>query len=432
MKKALIYLTFSLMVLMGILAYDIIKCDGNVILNPLLNVDRTYSSSATNNSADNTARKQKEITVTVPDIKNYPDMDVKEVETKESDLLDVVEVENVDDADRGYEFYFGFLSEKEKNVYRAMYNAFACIESGNVIPTCNDDEMNRVATAIKDDHPELFYLGELGYTHYTLGGQVQRSTLSVKYTDSDTIINTKRNMVESEAQAIINTIPAGADEYTKIKYVYDAVINMTEYDLNAPDNQTIVSVLVNKRSVCAGYTRTMQYILNKIGIPTTMVEGNSLISGEEHAWNLCKLSDGYYFIDATWGDASYTNSDSKEGAVRGVNYDYLLVTSEELLKTHSINSFVDIPVCTATANNYYVREGLYLTEFNYDYIKSIFDAGYANGAESVSFKCADSETYDEVVRQLIKGNLIFEMLNDSSKTVSYVNDPEQRTLCFWL
>jgi len=430
MKKALLYLTTSLLILMGLLAYDIVKCDGNVILNPLLNIDNTYTGQQTQDETTKNKRQEK-ITVTTPDIISYADVPVVE-ENSDEGLPEATEVASISDDERGYEFYFPQLTEHEKSIYRAVYNAFVSIESGTIIPTGEDAEMNRAVTAIKNDHPEFFYLGEMGYTHYTLGGQVQRSTLSVDYTESDTIIKTQQRMIDAEVTAIINSIPAGADDYTKVKHVYEAIINMTDYEIGAPNNQNIVSVFINKRSVCAGYTRAMQYILNKVGVPTTFVEGKSLLSGEDHAWNLCKLEDGYYYVDATWGDASYSNDSADGLKLEDINYDYLLVTSEELLRTHSISSNVEVPVCTSIANNYYVREGLYLTEYNYDYIKSVFDNGYANGKRFVSFKCANLDVYNDVMGQLIRNNVIFDMLGEDTKTVSYLNDEEQRTLCFWL
>lgn len=442
MKKVLAYLVASLMVLMCILAYDIIKFDGNILLNPLLNIDSNYTSDYSTgdsvnktNTTKSTSTKNK-ITVTTPDVIKYNDVTVNEISADEvsvdSDMPEVTEVDEVADADRGYEFYFGFLSDKEKKCYREMYNAFLQCKSGNIIPTCEEDEMERVVSAIRNDHPEFFYVGDLGYTHYTMGGQVQRTTLNAKYLDSGSVIESQRRMVETEAKAIIDSIPAGADEYGKVKHVYESIIKMTEYDLNSPENQTITSVLLYKRSVCAGYARTMQYILNKIGIPTTLVEGVSLKTGEQHAWNLCKLSDGYYYVDVTWGDASYTNNADGNDKVESVNYDYLLVTSEELLRTHKIDSQVEMPVCTAIDNNYYVREGLYLSEYNRDYIRELFDNAYANGQDCVSFKCANRDVFADAVDDLIKGNNIFDMLEGSNKTVSYIKDEDQRTICFWL
>jgi len=428
MKKALLYLITSFIVLMCVLAYDIVKFDGNVLLNPLLNINGDY---ATVDTVIKPVKPTDKLTVTSPDVIPYNDVNVTEA-SDDSEMPEVTEVEEIADEDRGYEFYFWYLSEKEKKCYREMYNAFSQHASGNIIPTCEQDEMERVVSAIKNDHPEFFYLGDLGYTHYTMGGQVQRTTLSVKYNDSEAGVDSKRNMIDAEVTAIINTIPSGADEYDKVKHVYESIINMTEYDLNSPDNQNITSVLLYKRSVCAGYARTMQYILNKIGIPTTIVEGASLKTGEQHAWNLCKLSDGYYFVDVTWGDASYTNNSDSALKVEDVNYDYLLVTSEELLRTHRIDSTVEIPVCTAVENNYYVREGLYITEYDRNYINGLFTSAYANGQRFVSFKCANRDVFEDAIGDLIKGNSIFEMLEGDNKTVSYIKDEDQRTICFWL
>lgn len=434
MKKALLGLAFSIIVLMGVLSYDIIKWDGKVLLNPLLHIDDTDYSvdiNPVNNPGGNAGNTSHSISAPArPDTDD--ELEELEVAADSAGMPDEIEVEEVRDDERGYEFYFPQLTNDEKNMYRAMYNAFVSVESGNSIPFSDEKHINVAASALRNDHPELFYVGTIGYTHYTLGGQIQKTTLSVNYPLSKAGVETRRKMIERQAQAIIDSIPQGADDYTKVKLVYEAIIEKADYDLNSPDNQTIESVLLNRRSVCAGYARTMQYILNKVGVPTTFVEGVALVSGEEHAWNLCKLEDGYYFVDATWGDATYSNGNRGKLPMNGINYDYLLVTSEELLRTHRITSDIEIPVCTATQNNYYIREGLYLEYYDYDIIMDIFKRGYANGQETVSFKCASDEVYQETVRQLLTNSIVFDMLDDRNKTVSYVNQPEQRTLCFWL
>ena len=71
-------------------------------------------------------------------------------------------------------------------------------------------------------------------------------------------------------------------------------------------------------------------------------------------------------------------------------------------------------------------------DYDYDAIKSIFDRAYSEGRKTVSFKCANLEVYDKIRRELISNNGIFDMLGEDASTISYVEDEEQRTLCFWL
>lgn len=435
MKKALVILAISFMILLCLIGIDIIECDGEVLLNPLLGIesssdyDYDFEEDERPSLPGSQTYAEKKLSVTATDIgDNLRENTVEEAEG----MPEEVDVDDVSDSERGYEFYFPLLTEDEKKLYRKVYAAFSSVKSGVTIPTADDETMNKVVNAVKNDHPEIFYLGEIGYTHYTMGGQIQRTTLSVTYSDTKAMIETKQSMVDAVVNEIVSAIPAGADDYTKVKVVYEAIINETQYNSNAPDNQTMISALLNKSSVCAGYSRSMQYILNSLGVPTTVVEGYSLLTGEQHAWNLCKLEDGYYFVDVTWGDASYANNGRNGDIKDQINYDYLLVTGEEIRRTHGLDTTFAIPECNLTANNYFIREGLFITEYDEEEIKAIFDRGYENGQETVSFKCANLETYDEVYKHLIKRSMVFDMLSEDTETISYVVDEEQRTLCFWL
>lgn len=59
--------------------------------------------------------------------------------------------------------------------------------------------------------------------------------------------------------------------------------------------------------------------------------------------------------------------------IPSINYDYFLVTTQELEKTHQLDESIPLPECMADADNYYVHEGLYLDTYNEDQIKWIFE-----------------------------------------------------------
>ena len=78
-----------------------------------------------------------------------------------------------------------------------------------------------------------------------------------------------------------------------------ALINKVDYDKNANYNQSAYSAIIVGKSVCAGYARAFQLIMQKLNIPTYYVLG---FAKEDHAWTIVKLSGEYYNIDLTWDD----------------------------------------------------------------------------------------------------------------------------------
>lgn len=80
---------------------------------------------------------------------------------------------------------------------------------------------------------------------------------------------------------------------------------------DAPENQTLYSGLVNGQTVCAGYARTFQYLMNRLDIPVIYVTGTT-DTGEAHGWNIVKCGDNYYNVDVTWGDPVFAEGESGE------------------------------------------------------------------------------------------------------------------------
>ena len=79
--------------------------------------------------------------------------------------------------------------------------------------------------------------------------------------------------------------------------MHDTLAERITYDLSAEMSQSAYSALVNGRTVCAGYARAFQYIMQRLGIPCYYCTG---YAGESHAWNIVGMEDGYYNVDVTW------------------------------------------------------------------------------------------------------------------------------------
>ena len=296
----------------------------------------------------------------------------------------------------------------------------------------DEQDIDRIFQCVLIDHPEIFYTTGYTYTKYSRGDRTVGIDFAGTYSLPREEAVNKAEEIRGRASEWLSDIPSDASEYDKVKAVYEKIIFSTDYDLNASDNQNIASVFLGNSSVCQGYAKATQYLLNHLGVMCTLVQG-TVDTGEAHAWNLVRVDGDYYYVDTTWGDASYRMEDgSGQEALPEINYDYLCVTTQDLLRTHRIESVVNMPECTATQANYYVREGVYFTSYDAEQMQSIFDRAWESGRTEITLKCADEECYREICRVLIDEQEIFSYMPENSSTIAYAQNGKQLSLTFWV
>lgn len=330
-------------------------------------------------------------------------------------------------------YAFGQLQEEEQELYLEILDALLYFREDVKLSSCDKDQISRIFQCVLNDHPEIFYVEGYTYTEYTLGSLLKKITFTGSYSISREEATEKQRQIEDYVNQCLTGIPEGTDEYGKVKYVYEYLIHHTDYDASAKDSQNICSVFLERESVCQGYAKATQYLLNRAGIFSTLVLGR-VVGGEGHAWNLVRIDGEYYYVDTTWGDASYqaVGSGYPAGKIPTINYDYLCVTTEQMEQTHTFDNVVELPLCTATAANYYVREGVYFEEWDEEKVEGIFADSYRRGDSYVTLKCAGEEVYRKMRETLIGEQEIFRYLDCQGGSVSYVENEKQYSLSFWL
>ncbi|SKC05585.1 Transglutaminase-like superfamily protein [Lachnospiraceae bacterium] len=331
--------------------------------------------------------------------------------------------EKLEEDERSY--CFSKLNTEQKKIYLEIYNCFLNMDDDTRLSTLDSEAVDMIFNLVMMDHPELFFVDGYRTTETTRDGVPIKLEITGKYNVSKEVRKMKEKEIESAAKAALKDCPTDGSEYDQVRYVFQWIIDHTDYSLDAPDNQNISSVFLNGRSVCQGYSMATKYLLDRLGIFCTVVYGTA--DGESHSWNLVRMDGTECYVDTTWGDSSYRTEDNE--LAPQVNYNYFGCNEEILRRTHAINNPVSLPECTALDEYYYVKEGLYFTSADLKRLNAIFEYRQSQEEGNFTIRCADSGVYQELSTELFDDRKIFEILPDSDR-VKYIRDDRENTMTF--
>lgn len=191
-------------------------------------------------------------------------------------------------------YYYDTLNDKDKDLYKD-YSYMLYHMEDEIFTIYDDKERSKeVFYYVLYDHPEYYYHDVTSF-HFRNDKLTLKSTYT--YTKDEKKIMDKKIIQETER---INELMPQTNSFDKIKYLYDTIGKEVLYNLDAKENQTIVSSLIYKESVCNGYAKLFQYLLIQNDIPATIVIGTS--NKESHAINMIRLDNEDYYFDVTQGD----------------------------------------------------------------------------------------------------------------------------------
>ena len=156
----------------------------------------------------------------------------------------------------------------------------------------------------KNDYP-LFYFASNSFVY---NDTTMYATIFDDYKDG----NVRREVQDGISSAL--DVYEGlaleqTENYYKIKAVHDYLASQVTYGkTNYNFAHNIVGALIENEGVCETYARTFELILNYLGIDNIFIagKGDNGVSNEDHAWNLVKLGNYYYWVDVTWDDQNPT------------------------------------------------------------------------------------------------------------------------------
>lgn len=301
------------------------------------------------------------------------------------------QAENTDEEELAKRYYYSQLDENRQMIYRELVQGIAEHQETIITKGGDPDVTAEVYGWVYMDYPEYCWIN--GASHVTGYGEPKNYCEVVpEYTISAEEITGRQTQIKGAGIDFLSDIDRSMDDYGKIKAVFEKCIRQIDYVKDAPENQTLYSGLVNGQTVCAGYARTFQYLMNRLDIPVMYVTGTT-DTGEAHGWNIVKCGDNYYNVDVTWGDPVFAEGESGEYNLPDdlIYYDFLCVSDAEFADTHQADTNLPLPACNADDLEYYRQIGRYMDTFDATQILWEMETDIEETKEYSEFKFATDD-----------------------------------------
>ena len=333
------------------------------------------------------------------------------------------------------------MSEEQKTVYAAAYTALSNGDNEFVLKNVNYqsilDVYGDAVRAFIYDYPEFFWLK--GYVKanasHPVGSEIGDVTIHLGFyeywTEAD--LDEARRVFNTALDSFVTEAMAIADEYERIKFVHDRMIETIDYDYESYEcdeitdaktnafTNTAYGALIEGKALCGGYAKLFELVMHRLGYECEYVTGTA--DGGPHAWNFLKLGGEGYFVDVTWDDA-----DDEDGLLM---YNYFCVNDEMIGVTHTANEQYSGLTSSSLKYNYHVYESLYFESYDRAEVKNAFSAHKTESVVSLRF--ANEQAYTDAFNDLIDGYEIFDIIEDNGYgEYAYMPNEELFVLTFIL
>ena len=300
------------------------------------------------------------------------------------------------------------LSAAEKKAYeqfeKAFYNCASSVDSNGI--DRNVDVMKVLQVAL-GDNPQVIYFNktQIILSVSLFGGKQIHFSGAVPSSQ----VRTMQKQLESALIKAVEEIKLlnPMSNYDKLICIYEYLQDNVTYDskeLEAccrlgrsvnPMSHNAYGALINKTGVCDGISSAFSLIAQSMGFECSMISGKATFRTQdfsEHAWNIIKIADAYYHIDATWD----VNHKEQTG-------EYFCVNDDSINRDHDWD-IKTTPACLREDVSFYVRNRCFAN--NLSQLEEIF-ARYAKSKQKVvRAKIADGISIPEPEDQYLGQKLV--------------------------
>lgn len=233
----------------------------------------------------------------------------------------VVQVENKKELykDIGYR-----IKNHEEDVY---YDTYTSVWNNSVMDRyrfyCNKEDL------LASGEYQRYYIEDINITvekGYFPDGHNVRVHMQFNYKFSKEEVDAFYQEMRDIAQKLKKD-----SDFESVKAAYDYIINRVDYDYDY-NNYLDYEGFRDGVMVCSGYSMALFHLLVDMNIPVRMVSGycaeEETVTG--HAWNVVKIDEKWYNVDATWDDP---------GEEKDIQYQYFLKSDADFGNHYRNNAY---------------------------------------------------------------------------------------------
>lgn len=202
-------------------------------------------------------------------------------------------------------FYYSQLNIDQQFDYKKAAQAISHYDNEVCVKTDDAGKLHQMLMAVKYDNPEFCY--------WSLdGSEAEAGVLKLCYlTEDENEAVELIQMLRDKRKSILGDLCEGLDTMTQkaaLKVLFDYLadnITYAEDELQKPTCSPwiydISGILLEEKGVCLGIAMAMNYFCQALRIPSILITGEAKVMGwtGNHGWNMVRLDNEYYHLDAT-------------------------------------------------------------------------------------------------------------------------------------
>ena len=292
-------------------------------------------------------------------------------------------------------FFLTQLEEMRLSVFCDLYEAAMAFEPSAKFETPMDpDELSNMMLLLNYTCPELMQIS--GEYSYSTDSEGMCTELYFTYIMQPDAYQNACNAVEAQLTEWQVQL-AGQTDFEKERFVYEYIINNTQYDERAEYAGSCYGVFVTHVARCEGYAKSFMWAMWALDIPCMSVTGDAA-NGDafyypRHCWNIVQLDGVYAYVDATYDDIE------QGGEQFPVPYAFFNVDENAIAasrETESIYLELGKPYCDSMALSFHEQRGVYYRNDGtapYDILADAMSKAQTQGGERAYLKTETDEQF---------------------------------------